>query len=149
MTALAQPPEPGPAPLVSIRFANSDDRRLIRSSWFESYRNSPEVARTPWDIYREGCNARIDAILADPDTQTLVSFYPPIPDEIIGWSCRTGAALHWVYVKAAYRRHGAGLLLLAPIGGKKLERYTHEAPRAWMRAFLLRLGLTRITKGSP
>jgi hypothetical protein len=45
----------------------------------------------------------------------IVAVLAEVPDEIVGWACRelVNPVIHYVYVKHAYRRTGAGTLLAA------------------------------------
>lgn len=70
--------------------------------------------------YQVGHNGRMRRILSG--AQTIIAYFPEVPDEILGWVCREGAILHYCYVKAAYRRRGIG----TGLAGSGLKTYTHQ-----------------------
>lgn len=62
------------------------------------------------DIYDGGQNALIAHLLeANPP---IVATLEAVPDEVIGWTCRTPDVTHYVYVKHAFRRTHVALMLV-------------------------------------
>lgn len=80
----------------------------------------------------------------------LVAFFPAVPDEIAGWVCRSTSIVHYLYVKAPYRRAGIGMQLCA-----KASFHTHRTPRgeqllrevgSQYNPFILSLGAACLSK---
>lgn len=97
----------------TIRPAHREDRPFIFSSWLKSYRDSLPLV---WNgTYYAGQHSLIESLLDDDQTEIVVA--GPVGDDltIFGWAVRskpsTLRALHYVYVKEAFRRMGIGAFL--------------------------------------
>lgn len=112
-----------------IRLATTEDQKFIRSSWHRNYWKTWACKRIPWESYWPGQDRRINRLLER--AHTLVAFFPEVPDEVLGWACIEGETLHYIYVKAAYRRSG----IAAGMTRGKVAWYSHatnEAGKAFM-----------------
>lgn len=110
---------------VHHRGGTHDDVPFVVDSWLESYRRSVDHVAGPvyWSLHRE---------LADQLLQRSVitiACHPEDPSHIFGWSAhemRGGLmVLHYVYVKADFRRLGLGRGLLEEIRARGCH-YTHR-----------------------
>jgi hypothetical protein len=99
-------------------------RDFVRDSWLRSYRRAPDVRSTPWDIYLDGMGARIDRIVASQQTMLVVALAENV---VLGWACWDPRAVHYAYVKRAYRRSGLAWRL---VEGAPMV-FTHRVPGAW------------------
>lgn len=98
------------SPKRLLRKAKDEDLRFIRSSWCINYWRtyarrgiSPQVFFTRyWGV--------IDKLMCSG--ALVVSVFPEVPDEILGWSCIEGDFCHYTYVKSIYRRTGVASELL-------------------------------------
>ena len=89
-----------------LRNATQGDMRFVHSSWFSSLWSAWARGRIGRKVYEWGQAARIQRLLAS--SSVLVAYFPEVPDEVLGWACVQGDALHYVYVKGTYRRMGIG-----------------------------------------
>lgn len=112
------PNKPLPASL-KFRQANAEDLKIVRHSWFESYRRGGKAPSVRFDCYDQGQNYIIKQCLAK--SSVLIAYPVEVPDEVCGYSVRQNDLLHYVYVKHAYRRLGIATQLAE---GSKV--YTHE-----------------------
>lgn len=119
---------------LSLRIASGDDSRFIHSSWHTAYWKTHARKHTEKAVYDPGQDARIDRLLFR--SHVLVAFFPEVPDEVLGWSAVEGDALHYVYVKAAYRRRGIATGLVEG----RAKWYTHATDREG-RLFLSKMQL--------
>lgn len=112
--------------LITIRPMQPGDRRFIESSFFESYLKTLRLSTLPFEVFKHGMNVRIERLLNE--STTLVAVATAHPDEILGYCiCKPSkdgneGAIHYLYVKAPFRRQGIGTSLLA-LGPFKC--YTH------------------------
>ncbi len=113
--------------MLKTRPATTEDLQFVRASWFESYRHGGKAPSCGYDIYSRGQSFLIRQ-LTDKNS-VVVAFHPDQPDEICGWVCFQPAAIHYLYVKHAYRRLGIGLQL-AQLAAPQI--HTHET-RGGMR----------------
>jgi GNAT superfamily N-acetyltransferase len=107
--------------MLNLRPPTSDERRLMASSWFESYRRGGHAPQVRFETYKVGQGRLIDALLST--REMLVAFNPIEPDEVCGWACFDKQCVHYVYVKQAYRRRGIATALLE---GHIFKYHTHE-----------------------
>ena len=107
----------------SIRPATEADTRFVHSSWHTAYWKTSARKHLTRETYDAGQDRRIDRLLFE--SHVLVAFFPEVPDEILGWACMRGDALHYVYVKAIYRRRGIATGLVAG----RASCYTHATDR--------------------
>lgn len=118
--------------LITIRAMRPEDRRFIEASFFESYLKTLRLPTLPFEVFKHGMNVRIERLLRD--NVTLVAVATSHPDEILGYViCHPKVTdkqglpvcegeIHYLYVKAPFRRQGIGKALLA-LGPFKC--YTH------------------------
>lgn len=117
----------------TIRTATADDLRFVHSSWHTNFWKAWGCKHMLREHYNAGMDARIEWLLAR--SSVLVAFFPQVEDEVLGWSAVDGDTLHYVYVKAAYRRSGIGSGLTHGL----VRWYTHPTNEAG-RAFMARIG---------
>lgn len=98
-------------PPLSLRQATPEDLKFVFDSWARSYRDGGCAPQIGYDLFRPGHEALMKR-LVDRDFVT-VAYATEIPDEICGWVCAGLDAIHYVYVKQAYRRRGIGIQLCA------------------------------------
>ena len=116
----------------TIRHATKDDLRFVHSSWHTNFWKVWANKHVLREHYNEGMDRRIERLLSR--SVVLVAFFPEVPDEVLGWACMDGDTLHYVYVKAAYRRAGIGSGLTQGL----VKWYTHSTNEAG-RAFMARI----------
>lgn len=116
----------------TIRHATQEDLRFVHSSWHTNFWKVWACKHMLREHYNPGMDRRIERLLEQ--STTLVAFFPEVPDEVLGWSCISGEALYYVYVKAAYRRAGIGSGLTQGL----VKWYTHPTNEAG-RAFMARI----------
>lgn len=108
----------------SLRTATDADLRFVHSSFHTAHWKNHARKHTLKEVYDAGMDKRIDRLVFR--SKVLVAFFPEVPDEVLGWSCVEGDALHYVYVKAVYRRRGIGTGLVPAAAAKW---YTHPTDR--------------------
>lgn len=101
---------------------------MVRSSWFRNYWKNWGHKKVDWEVYKEGQTRRIERMLLT--NPVVVAFFDEVPDEILGWACLDGTTLHYVYVKAPYRKQGIGSKL---VEGAKC--YSHNATEEAKKLF--------------
>lgn len=128
------------APALDIRLANPDDMRLVRASWFESYRGGGHAPEVQFPIYKKGMNEIIERCLKN--SKTFVAYATAVPDEIASWVCVEPAntqyayLIHYVYTKQDYRRMGiADRLVTYAIGKSREAKLFHTHDTGAMRRF--------------
>ncbi len=119
---------------LSLRLASGADMRFIHSSWHTAFWKTHARKHVLKEVYDAGMDKRIDRLLFR--SHVLVAFFPEVPDEVLGWSAIEGDALHYIYVKAAYRRRGIATGLVEG----RAKWYTHATDREG-RVFLERMSL--------
>ena len=116
------------------RAAENDDLALIADSWLKTYRHSPVVANIRDGAFYTGhkrvvvscleaCGAWVVCLADDPRV-------------IVGWICAGPGLLHYVYVKAAFRRNGIALDMLRPLGldvSPLIVTHYNDRVRKWQR----------------
>lgn len=109
-----------------IREATRAEEAFVLASWKRGFRDScPEL---PGEYYWRWQDERIQRVLSR-GALVLVAVDAEYPQTAYGWVCaeRVGdaAVVHWVYVRASFRKHGiAGALL-----GDALARLGDDAER--------------------
>ena len=97
-----------------IRAGTPEDMDFIADSWRRSYDDSPWT-RCPGGL-KEYIATQSQVIQQCLRTSKVLVAYPQapenVPSQIMGWLCHRGPVLHYVYVKAPFRRHGIGSELL-------------------------------------
>lgn len=117
--------------VVEIRSVSPAEYPLVADYWVRSYGSAPEAKRCPKDLYSHGMRERVRRLVCESPAKTLVAFVDGVA---VGFVCAIpGGALHYVAVKAAYRRRGIAKRLLA--ASRCEQRYTHsQMPAAqWAR----------------
>jgi GNAT superfamily N-acetyltransferase len=99
------------------------DGKFIHSSWHTAYWKTSARKYLTRETYDAGQDRRIDRLIFQ--SHVLVAFFPEVPDEILGWACMRDDVLHYVYVKAVYRRRGIATGLVAG----RASCYTHATDR--------------------
>lgn len=110
-----------------IRDANSKDLAFITSSWSQSYYPQSNLS---FDDYKHFQNILMKTILKD--SYNLIACDDTDQDVIFGWICHTEylnePVVHYLYVKAIYRRLGVAKALMNEVMGndKEYYYYTHN-----------------------
>lgn len=126
--------------MFEIRAATQADRPLIFATWLRAYRHGSHFPRRiPDAVFFEEHHSVIEELLERSDVR--VAFPSGEPEVILGWSVvevlepkadgeAAPVAVHFVYVKPAFRRAGVARSLLAHVD--RLEQagspvlYSHE-----------------------
>lgn len=58
------------------------------------------------DLFSSGVNALVDRLISTD--LPVVAVLEAVPDEVIGWVCRSPDRVNYLYVKGPYRRQGVG-----------------------------------------
>lgn len=126
--------------MIEIREATPNDRPLIYATWLRSYRHGSLFPRhIPDPTFFEAHHNVAEELLKR--STTLVAHPPGDPEVILGWACfetlepvgdkPSGLAVHYVYVKPAFRRAGVARRLLAQVARVEADGapiwYSHEA----------------------
>lgn len=119
----------------AIRDATPSDLRFVHSSWFSSLWSAWARGRINRKVYEWGQAARITRLLTA--SNVTVAFFPEVPDEVLGWACVQGDALHYVYVKGTYRKMGIARGLVEG----RVKCYTQRVEAKEGRALVSALGL--------
>lgn len=118
-----------------IREASQADLHFVHSSWFSSLWSSWARGRINRKVYEWGQAARIHRLLNA--SNVTVAYLAEVPDEVLGWACIQGDALHYVYVKGSYRRMGIARGLVEG----RVRWYTQRVEAKEGRALVARLDL--------
>jgi GNAT superfamily N-acetyltransferase len=98
---------------VIIRKGVEDDHRLIYATWLKGLYNGNDWFRMILqDRFYEYYHKVIENILARPHTDVRIACFADRPDVILGYSVQEGERLHWVFVKASFRRFGIAKRLI-------------------------------------
>ena len=103
-------------PLITVRPATADDMRLVKASWYESYRRGGYAPEIGSDFYHAGHAKVIDDIIARPNVKVLAAAVTEIPDEVCVWLVYERDAIHFLYVKQVYRHMKIALELTRMAG---------------------------------
>lgn len=102
---------------------NEGAKNLIFATWLRSYEASSLAAKNiPRDLFFAEHHKVIDGIFRRGAVVKL-AVLPDEPDVVLGWSVNTDDAVHYVYVKPAFRRHGIATKMLAHV--PRPFTYTH------------------------
>lgn len=95
---------------LEIRAATPDEIKFIRNSWFRSMKQHSDLGRLirP-DLFSQGANELIDKLTTAH--LPVVCNVAGVPEEVVGWTCRTESTIHYIYVKHDFRRNGVGTRL--------------------------------------
>lgn len=115
-----------------VRIATPEDLVFIRSSWkTDAWKSSSAGKRMSHRVFAEGMTSRIARLI--PKSTLYVAYLKEVPDEVLGWLCLEDDVIHYVYVKAAYRRHG----IAKGLCDGKVRWYSHatnETGKAFMES---------------
>lgn len=101
---------------LRVRTAEVGDTNLILNSWLRSVECDPRITR---DMQFTGYQDRIKIALARSNVTILCN--PEDESQIYAWACHDDKALHYLFVKAAFRRHGLSKVLLLRVGKRPLH----------------------------
>lgn len=107
---------------VKYREHNSTDLNFIFATLLKSYRYSNPQARTipPWDYYKHG--SREWQLCLEKGAKIVVACDESDEELIVGFMIYTKNVLHYIYVKAAFRRAGIAKDMFAKI---RADYFTH------------------------
>lgn len=112
---------------LQIRLALPSDHNFILATWLKSFRELTTNKPVPEkEIYyrehQEKIKSHLESgkcLIATTDDQ----------DQICGFVCFTGDAVHYVFVKTVFRRFGiANMLLDAAVGMRQFSHFTKFSP---------------------
>jgi GNAT superfamily N-acetyltransferase len=126
---------------VGFRPAEPGDMHFVADSWRRSYIDYQHL-RAPGGL-AECVDTQQRVIMECLKTSSVLVAYPAEPEpsqqQILGWCCYrrgplvdppAGLVLHYLYVKAPFRRHGIGRALFDAIEAERGQLYsTHLLPR--------------------
>lgn len=113
-----------------IRPARASDLNFIKSSFFESSRDSAVAASMTPELYRRRWTSLVDRLVARYGVTVLAD--DESPDVILGWMLHDGAHLVvYVFVREDFRRQGHARELLATLPGAKVYAFRTTN---WQRA---------------
>lgn len=115
-----------------IRPLQDGDTNFILSTWLRSHYASLQFYSSgtiivPYprdDVYFQGHQDKIKAVMALPGTRAMVCVAPDEPTQIMGWIVFDDETVHYCYVKAMYRRMGIGKRLVA--SASSASKYSHH-----------------------
>ena len=114
--------------------ASNSHLRFVTDSWLESYSRCRDCRAIAVDVYRIVQRDRIARCLES--SRIVVATCEADPDLVIGWACGRVGRLHYVYVKARYRRQGVASELVRVVCGEGPIRYSHRGrirpPAGWV-----------------
>lgn len=120
---------------VNLRPASKQDEPFIYSTWLRSYKPSKRNSGVPASIYYKRQGKIIDAILARPETKSVIATAHDDPEHFFGhaaWEEYPNAiVLHYFYVKQSFRRLGIGTALLREVTqdwSSKHQRWISHIP---------------------
>lgn len=106
-----------------IRAMATGDVGLIFNSWLRSFRKSQDMEHKAYFLFQ---HRLIEEILRRSNVLLAVS--EDDPDQIFGWVCfedrEEGFTIHYVYVKATFRKLGIGRALVDSL--PEAEWFTHK-----------------------
>lgn len=110
-----------------FRPAVPDDMPFLFATWLKSYVPTTPIARR---FAFDGHHQVISDIIRREDTEEIVACHPEVTSMILGWACRSGDVLHYVFVRGAARRQGLAKQFAAQITGIKwLSHMTPDGAR--------------------
>lgn len=127
-------------PAIVVRKMVEEDKAFILSTWLRGYRHSSTFAqRVTNEVYYRWHHLLLERLLARETAVALVACLDDSPEVILGYLAmekQDASVLHWVYVKADFRRMGIARKLIDAAG---LPRdlagveFTHATDRALPR----------------
>lgn len=107
---------------IGVRRALPEDMAFVSAAWFESYwKGTAREQGISHPAYKAGQDALIKSIV--PRATIDVVYVAEIPSELLAFSVRQGSVVHYVYVKAPYRRMGIASGLT-----KDVTTSSHQTP---------------------
>ncbi len=105
------------ADLVTIRPMESGDKNFILATFLRGlYYGDSWFREVPKDIFMSVYHTVVEGVLANPKNIVQVACLKADPEVILGYSILgpnvTGATLHWVFVKSAWRTIGIARSLI-------------------------------------
>jgi hypothetical protein len=115
-----------------LREHQDSDTNFVLSTWLRSfyealkfYSSGTIVVPYPKDdIFFQGHQAKIKAIIMSPKTRVVVCVAPDDETQIMGWIAFDDECVHYCYVKHMYRKLGIGKRLIAEAKGA--SKYSHH-----------------------
>lgn len=101
--------------LFEIRDATENDKNFILSTFLLGlYHGDSWFSLIPKRIYMDNYKPVAEALVASPRNIVKIACLPDDKDIILGYSILSAdyQTIHWVYVKAAWRRKGIGKSLV-------------------------------------
>ena len=117
---------------ATVREMIEGDKNFVYHSWIGSYReNAPVPGTVPRATVCKRIRERIDTLLKR-GAELKIACDPDDTNIILGWICAEPPALHYIYVKEAYRQQGIALTLLNSVGlaSARVIPCTHWTPFA-------------------
>lgn len=104
-------PDASSPPLeVEIRAPTPEELSLVKHSWFKSMQKRSDLGRLVRpDLFSPETNALITRLTRHH--LPVVATVAGVPEEVIGWACRSSDTVFYVYVKGDFRRHGVATKL--------------------------------------
>ncbi len=112
---------PATSQWFEIRLGCVEDDNFVFSSWIKSYRSSCLLVAD--EHYSAGQTALVEHLVKTARGHVYVAVPFDSPNTILGWVCRRGPVVHYIYVKEAFRRLGVGTALAGDF-----EHCTHLTP---------------------
>lgn len=105
-----------------------EDTAYLYSSYLRNVHRAHPLRHVPNSLYYRGQTKRMDRLLEE--ASFVIACFPEEPGEIVGYVIHQPVAdttaIHYLYVRACYRRQGIGKLLLdSAAGDSKLLIATH------------------------
>jgi hypothetical protein len=115
-----------PSDLIEIRDGRLADKNFIYASWLRGvYYGDTWYQDIPKSIFMSNYHRVLESLLARPDLSIKVACLKEDPEIILGYAVLSNSndskVLHWLFVKAAWRKIGIGKSLV-PAG---LSAVTH------------------------
>lgn len=101
--------------LVQIRPYHPIDANFILSTFLKGlYYGDPYIGFIPKDVFMDNYKKIATALLDSPKTVINVACLKSDPDVVLGYSILSEdfTTIHWVYVKAAWRKQGIGRAII-------------------------------------
>lgn len=93
--------------LVGIRDYLPGDRNFILATWLRGlYYGDSWFREIPKDIFMDNYHRALEGILASKAVSVRVACLKDDPEVILGYAIVSSGALHWLFVKSAWRGIG-------------------------------------------
>lgn len=101
--------------ILELRPAVPADINFIYSTFLRGlYFGNDLYSQIDQDSYFDAYSKVLTNLLTKPGTETTVAHLPGEPDVMVGFSISSGTVLHYVFVKAAFRKQGVATQLVRP-----------------------------------